>query len=651
MAQIKYSANLSAADFTLSFSYKGPSVVIPGPDQNYFQAFAGWSGNTPQRGTNVPQIAYCENTVPTAEGYKSVAYKYFVQPIADPVSVAGYFSLFDGEGRSAMLAVTSDRKLYLLSATTGLEWVKISGPIESAWTLAGQVTTVTINGLALVCIATVGLFEIDLLTSTLVYHPVTGIDTSQINGICSAVGYLIAWDDTTIYWSSTADPFDFTPSLITGAGSAQITGMKGSIRLLKDLAQGFVVYTDVHIISAAYSSNLAIPWIFEILAGGSGIKWAQHVSEDINNQIHFVWATGGLLAVEQHKITPQFPQVTDFLASGTTDEPSTTALPSTSFLDDIRAVKLSLIAARYLCVSFGTYDEPVENHYEVHRLKQAFLYDLQLKRWGKLNVDHAQIVETPFSTEGVTRNCHEQVVALTAQLFNLEKANAATQAQIDATNELFSTGFVFRFLPASYVNSKYAPLMGKFVSVDGTSCVLESGISCGTAGTAYDVMNAVTDVTSAAITSMIAGPTTYSVTGSVDTHGHGINLVPGKSLNQAGRAFIPYYIICADAATPTVGTTYSDGTLAIVNPSVDCASGEHTNTATTGSIYGTSTGPTGNIAGGTTYKCIVGAISVATKVHDSNTSGTGTVTGAATGSISCTIGGTNKTITFSCERS
>ena len=80
MAQIKYSANLAAADFTFSFSYKGPSVMIAAGDQNYFQATADWAGQTPQRGINIPQVMYCENTVPTAEGYRSVAYKWFVEP-------------------------------------------------------------------------------------------------------------------------------------------------------------------------------------------------------------------------------------------------------------------------------------------------------------------------------------------------------------------------------------------------------------------------------------------------------------------------------------------------------------------------------------------------------------------------------------------
>lgn len=419
MAQTKYSANLAAADFTLSFSYKGQSVIIPGPDQNYFQGTANWAGSTPQRGINIPQIMYCENTVPTAEGYRSVAYKYFVDPIPDqPTKVTGYLSVFDGQGRSAVLAVTSNRQLWILSAYTSHAWVKISGSIESAWLLPGQVTTAVVNGQVVILINTVGAFIIDLVNNTLVPQLFDGLTTDSLHGICTACGYLIAWEDETIYWSSTEDPFDFVPSLITGAGSAQVTGMKGTIRLCKELSRGFIIYTDVHIISAAYSSNLAIPWIFESLAGGSGIKWSQHVSEDINNQIHFVWSAGGILAVELNKITPQFPQVTDLIASGTLDMPATgTGYPTISSETRARAVKLSIISARYLCISVGV-EEPIPvAHYEVSRLTTSFLYDLQLKRWGKLNITHAQIIEAPFQVE-------QPVFFLTSKLYPIEAQDA-----------------------------------------------------------------------------------------------------------------------------------------------------------------------------------------------------------------------------------
>ena len=412
MAQVKYSVNLSAADFTFSFSFKGPSVVIPGPDQNYFQATAGWSGDTPQRGTNIPQMMYCENTVPTAEGYRSVAYKFFIEPAVPTQRFVRFFPLFEGTGNSALVGLTADRKLWVLRASTGGEWVETSFvnwvddpagagsgyPVLPAWTEPGQVTTTTYaNAFGTICIQGVGILGLNDTVHKWLQFPIEGIDPTLINGVCSSSGYFIAWDDTRVYWSSTEAPYDFTPSLITGAGSAGIDGLKGKIKLCKEIGGGFIIYSDVSIISAAYSSNQAIPWIFDVLAGGAGIRKAEAVSADINSQIHFAWTTGGLMAIELHQVKPMFPQLTDFIASGISDKTtSLTAYPTIDYLDEYKEVYAAVISSRYLCISFGTISAPLPNEYPIPHLTQSFLYDLQLKRWGKLNVDHVQIFEAPF---------------------------------------------------------------------------------------------------------------------------------------------------------------------------------------------------------------------------------------------------------------
>lgn len=410
MAQIKYSVNLSAADFTFSFYYKGPSVIIPGPDQNYFQGTAGWAGDSPQRGINIPQMMYCENTVPTAEGYRSVAYKFFVEPATPIQRFVRFFPIFEGSsGDSALVGLTADRKLFICRDNTEGKWVQAtlvtwesqtgeSYPAFPAWDEPGQITSTSYaNFLGVICIQGVGVFGLDATTSNLLQFPIIGIDPTLINGVCSSSGYFIAWDDTRVYWSSTEAPYDFTPSLITGAGSAGIDGLKGKIRLCKEIGGGFIIYSDVSIISAAYSSNQAIPWIFDVLAGGAGVRKGEAVSADINSQIHFAWTTGGLMGVELNQVKPMFPQLTDFIASGISDHsPATDSYPTIDYLDEYKEVYAAVISSRYLCVSFGTLSAPLSNEYPIPALTQSFLYDLQLKRWGKLNIDHVQIFEAPF---------------------------------------------------------------------------------------------------------------------------------------------------------------------------------------------------------------------------------------------------------------
>lgn len=400
MAQSKVSLNLSSADFTLSYRFKGPSVLIPGQDQNAFAAQEWFSGDTSQRGTNIPQVTYCENTVPTSEGYRSVAYKYFIEPPLVAAQFVRILSVFDGNANSALVGVTADRKLFIVNAYTGGKWQALALPATYVWNEYRGITSTTVRGTVALCLTGVGVFSLDVVNLTLTPGGLTGIDETLILGVCASRGYLIAWDASTVYWSSTEAVRDFTPSLITGAGSAKPDGAKGKIVLCKEINQGFIVYCDACIISAAYTTNLAIPWIFAVLQGGAGIRVPEAVAYDINMSNHFVWTSAGFTAVELHKANLLFPQITDFIASGLEDKTETyTGYPVTTFEDADKEVRLAIISSRYVCISFGTLSPKLPLDSQIPRLRQSFLWDTQLKRWGKLNVDHIQLFEAPFTAE------------------------------------------------------------------------------------------------------------------------------------------------------------------------------------------------------------------------------------------------------------
>lgn len=400
MAQNKISLNLSAADFTLSYRFKGPSVIVPGQDQNAFAAQEWFAGNTKQRGTNIPQMAYCENTIPTSEGYRSVAYRYFIDP---PEDVNERFSkimtVWDGFGSSAVLGITADRKIYIVSAYTAGKWRLLPLPAGHTWIDYLSITSTTVRSLALICIRGLGIFTLDVPGTALTKTAITGLDDTVINGICASKGYLVAYDNIQVAWSSTEDPLDFTPSLITGAGAGTPEGIKGKIVLCKEIDQGFIVYCDACILSAAYSSNKAIPWIFSLLSGGAGIRHEDAVAYDINMFNHFAWTSSGLVGIELHKANPILPQVTDFIASGLSDRTlSYTSAPITEFDDREKEVRLAMVSNRYVFISFGYLSEEVDHEGRIPQLVQSFVWDTQLKRWGKLNVDHIQIFEPPFAS-------------------------------------------------------------------------------------------------------------------------------------------------------------------------------------------------------------------------------------------------------------
>lgn len=400
MAQNKVSVNLSSADFNLSFSFKGPSVVIPGQDQNFFGSTGAWGGDTPQKGVNIPQVYYCENTVPTAEGYRSVAYRYFIPAPDTGKTFVKFLTVFDGEANSALLGITADLQLYIVSPYTNGEWEELALPEGFTWETPSLVTTTTIIGFIGVCIQGCGIFALDVSSSTLFEVPFTGIEPDEVHGICSSNSILIAWDTTRVYWSSTLDPTDFTPSLITGAGSGTPEGLKGKIVLCKEISGGFIVYSDVHSIGAEYTQNNALPWLFSVLQNSAGIRTADAVGYDINMYAHFAWTSAGLVQLQVGTAELLFPQVTDFIATGLSDSTTTfTDYPKVTFGAASKEVRLAAISNRYLCISFGYLSAPNEGEFPVPLLTQSFVFDSQLRRWGKLNADHVQILETSFNAE------------------------------------------------------------------------------------------------------------------------------------------------------------------------------------------------------------------------------------------------------------
>lgn len=400
MAQISYSCNLSAADFVLSFSFKGQSVVMPGADQNTLPNLS-LSGSTPQKGLNVPQLYYCENVVPTSEGYRSVQYQYFIEPPVTAGQFVKLYTVYDGETNSAVIGVTRDRRLYILSFYSGGLWIPLALPAGYTWSVNSRFTTATVVGLALLCIEGVGIFTLSIPTSTLTKSTVLGITDTLIRGITASSNYLIAFDATTVYWSSTLNPLDFIPSLITGAGSAKPTGLKGSIRLCREIAGGFIIYTDVNMVSAAYSSSLQFPFVFVVLQGGAGIRSEHAVAYDVNQSDHFAWTSAGLLRIELHAAELIAPQITDLIGSGLSDKTTSfDGYPTTDRSSADKEVRLAFLASRYIALSFGYLNTNEEaTQLPQPRLTQTFLFDSQLNRWGKLNVDHIQLLETPFAGE------------------------------------------------------------------------------------------------------------------------------------------------------------------------------------------------------------------------------------------------------------
>lgn len=381
MAQIPFRCNLSAANFPMVTEFGGRTIVIAQYDQN-FSRQQSFSGTDADRDVGIPQAYYLHNCLPTAQGFQSVAYKKVVPgPVGSPVT-----------DLSVMIPIKdpSEHKGYLALSKTGRGFMMKSG--DSGWTeitsqlggwTGGPVSYAYANGFTYVDFKLWNTYKVDVLNRQLNAVALSGLTSSLVQGLCSSSNYLLAWDSTTIYWSSASNPEDFVPSLTTGAGSGTPQDINGVIIAVLPTASGFAVYTSTNIIIASYSGNVRYPWIFRQAPNSGGIMDIEHVTTDADGGANYAWTSSGLLKVAPQGCTPVFPDASDFLAGRIfEDYDDATDILTTTYLTDPLQIKLQFIGSRWLVISYG-----------MTSLTHALVYDSAMKRWGKLKIAHADCFE------------------------------------------------------------------------------------------------------------------------------------------------------------------------------------------------------------------------------------------------------------------
>lgn len=372
MSQITYRGNLLAKIFPFISEFFGRSVIIPGPDQN----FVRYSGAEELSG--IPQLYYCHNVMPTFEGFQSVGY---TQAISDNKNnFENIFILQDTSGNKVFFSHASDGKNYVLPFG-GISWIEINSVSSTSGVV---VSSATINGQSYIYFANVGCFIYDAASNSLINIVLTGLDTSKIKGITSSSGYLIAWTDTSIAWSSTVDhvvptdPIDFVPSLVTGAGGGNVESAKGKITLCAAHYLGFIIYTTDNAVSAVYSGNSRYPFTFREIVNSGGLANSSLISLDAASGNHYAYTTSGLQIISSSQTQTVFPEITDFIAGRYFEDfDETTNTFVTQILTSPMKKAITVVADRYLIISYG-----------VKSLTHALAYDTVQKRFGKLKVPH-----------------------------------------------------------------------------------------------------------------------------------------------------------------------------------------------------------------------------------------------------------------------
>lgn len=377
----------------------GRNVLQPSELDKNFVVRTSYVGRPQQdKDIGIPMPTYIENLLPTTQGWESVSYvpKVNGRPEA---KFAQIFNLKSGTENNVLYSPSQGRDYINYLGV----WAK--GPYTENF--AGIVTHAYVQLRSFISYQRQKVIEYNYVGKAFRLINLKGIDPKNIEGITSANNALIAWNETTIFWSSFIDPEDFVPSLSSGAGSQNPTQVRGRIVACLPAADGFIIYTTANAVAASWSGNIRFPWKFTEILGSSGINSIEHVTHDANYEGHVVWSVDGLQLVSKREAKPIFPEITDFLTGKLVEEyigptglqsHQTVAtvfnsesqswneqLPGPNLLQQFNLpqvpwVKLCLVGSRYLIISYGYRDE---GNYD-----WAIVYDFSLERYGKLKIRH-----------------------------------------------------------------------------------------------------------------------------------------------------------------------------------------------------------------------------------------------------------------------
>lgn len=378
MSQISFRANLANDDIPLLSAFMGRTVIVGRIDQDYELEVN--TTNKLQKEKQIPQAYFAQNIMPTGQGYQSVG---FAEQIAAMASTPGNFGetfILRDPDENKFLYAPAGGNNYIFNKNVN-EWVSIS-PIDGGF--AGLVTVAYIGGETYIYFQKVGCFKYNITTNLLEEVTLIALVKTEINGICSSNGFLLAWDDDNfVYRSQSATPLDFTPDQSLGSGAGVPEDIRGKIVILLPIANGFMVYTTANCVAAVFQQNIRYPFIFREVEGSSGIISARHVSWQDNLGEHYAWTISGLQKLNKSKAIPIFPECTDFLvAKKFEDFDYATNTLTVQSLDQQLNVAITAVGSRFVIISYGI-DSFIFTH--------AIVYDLAYKRFGKLKKSHVDV--------------------------------------------------------------------------------------------------------------------------------------------------------------------------------------------------------------------------------------------------------------------
>lgn len=378
--------NLATAIFPFYTAAAGRTIMLPELDENFDRYNA--ANTTPDKG--VPQVFYMHNCFPISGGFQSIGYLPQLTGLSGVNNFDSPFYLTNSQDNSALF-VPAVGLNYIFDGSVGT-WQSISPITPGLINFNSLVTTAYVKGTTYVFYETYGCFTYN--ATTRVFDPVilTGLDITQIIGIFSANGYMLAWTSDSVVYSSLSDPTNFIPSIQTGAGGGKILDVKGSINICLPVSGGFLIYCEKNIVGAAYSGNVYYPYIYLEVKGSGGVDTIDKIAYQSNLPYHVAMTTAGIQQVSIDSAIHTLPELSDFLTGKIFEDFDETTLTfSEQYLTRQLNIKFSYVSDRFFVCSYGV-SAPDFTH--------AVVYDLALNRFGKVKIPHRSAfsygVPTPF---------------------------------------------------------------------------------------------------------------------------------------------------------------------------------------------------------------------------------------------------------------
>jgi hypothetical protein len=384
MASRRFHAALTSREFPHNFAELGSTLVIGSQfEQNQNQP-GQFVGEGAEQSAGVCQAYFMQNVMPIQRGYSSVSFRQMLAGIAGESAIANMTTI-RGSGQNVAMHAAVGSNQYVYDPRIG-GWLQFPlGTLaiqEHYVAFVKERTFIYFPDYAKV-------FEYDFDTQDMVEVVIGGLDMTNIKGICAAGAYLVAWSENQVFWSSIFDPTDFVPSLATGAGATSVLAVKGEIVFAASLGDGFVIYTATNAVSARQTGNVQFPFQFREVIGSAGCASRLHVAENANIGAHIVWTASGFQQLNAEQAQYVFADLSDGIIRGVLSELDPTFLRPILQRYQNLDVRLNFASNRWLGVSLRTSSEAALGlPYRI-----AYVLDTMLERWGRLDVEHRQLLE------------------------------------------------------------------------------------------------------------------------------------------------------------------------------------------------------------------------------------------------------------------